>query len=66
MLLIPEFPSSVLALKTSCPSLSPPPAVPGFSIPGWRKAMLEMLHFAANANRPGAEGWRVKGEQSPG
>lgn len=42
MLLIPEFPSSVLALKISCPSLSLPPAVPGFSIAGWRKAMLEI------------------------
>lgn len=39
MLLISEFPSSVLAIKTSCPSLSLslPAAVPGFSIPRQRK-----------------------------
>lgn len=56
VLLIPEYPSSVLALKTSYPSLFPPAAVPGFTIPGWRKAMLEMLHFTATPYRPDAEG----------
>jgi len=66
MLLIPELPSSVLALATSCPSLSLPLAVSGFSILGWRKVTLEMLHFLPTAHRPRAEGCRVKGEQSAG
>lgn len=62
LLLIPEFPSSVLALKTSCPSLFPASAVSGFSIPGGRKVTLEMLHFPPTTHRPGAEGCRAKGD----
>lgn len=57
MLLIPEFPSSVLAFKIPCPSLFPLSAVPGFSIPEGRKGVL---HFPPTAHRPGAEGWRAK------